>query len=81
MRKFLMKLYREGEKVVESESFRGLHYAIKDGHIVFISEKNGTFCLNMDCVNDFITEIKDILEVWKDIKTKNCFISNEKQMN
>ena len=58
-----------------------LNYAIKDGHIVFISEKHGAFCLKMDCVNEFFNEAKDVIEVWKDIKTKKGFISNEKQMN
>lgn len=78
MRKFLMKLYRAGEKVVESEHFRDLNYVIKDGHIVFISEKHGTFCLKMDSVDEFFDEIKDILSVWKDVRTKKCRMGGEK---
>lgn len=39
----VFKLSRQGEKVIESEKFRGLNYVIKDGHITLMAENHGIF--------------------------------------
>lgn len=35
----ILRLSIQGEKVIESEKFRGLNYVIKDGHITLMARK------------------------------------------
>lgn len=69
------KLCKEGEKVIESEAFAGLNYLIKDGQLVLISESNGTFSFAIKCFDDLTKEIKEILDVWRNINTQKCFVT------
>jgi hypothetical protein len=65
----------DGEKVIESDTFCGLNYLIKEGQIVLISENNVTFSFSLDCFEDLTKEIKEILDLWGDIKTKKCYMT------
>ena len=68
----ILRLSIQGEKVIESEKFRGLNYVIKDGHITLMAENHGIFSFRFDCLEDLTKEIKDVLSVWGDIRTKKC---------
>ena len=67
MQKFIKQLFKSGENVIESESFRSLYFVVKEGHLVIASARNGMFSIKMDCVNDFVNEIKEVVEVWKNV--------------
>ena len=68
------RMCNEGEKVIESETFAGLNYLIKDGQIALISESNGTFSFSFDCFEELTQEIKEIKAVWEDINTRKCIV-------
>lgn len=68
----IFNLSRQGEKVIESETFRALNYVLKDGQITLLSDRHGIFTFNVECLDELVNEIKDILSVWKDVRTKNC---------
>lgn len=68
------QLCYEGEKVIDSESFRGLKFLIKDNHIILISANNGCFSVRMDVLPDLFKELQDVVEIWGDIKTKKCLV-------
>lgn len=68
------QLCYKGEKVIDSESFRDLKYLIKDGHIVLMSGNSGQFAVKFDVIKDLFKEIKDVAEIWGDIKTKKCLL-------
>ena len=65
-------LSKQGEKVIESENFRALNYVLKDGQIILMSDRHGVFTFKIDCLDELIGEIKDILSVWQDVRTKKC---------
>ena len=71
-------LSKQGEKVIESETFRALNYVLKDGQITLMSDRHGIFTFNIECLDELVEEIKDILFVWKDVRTKKCRIGGEK---
>lgn len=68
----IFTLSRRGEKVIESETFRALNYVLKDGQITLLSDRHGMFTFNVECLDELVNEIKDILSVWKDVRTKKC---------
>lgn len=70
----IYNLCGKGEKVIDSENFRGLYYLIKDGHVVIMTEKNGELCLKLKNVAKFCKELKEIQSVWGDIKTNKCLM-------
>ena len=65
-------LSKQGEKVIESENFRALNYVLKDGQIILMSDRHGVFTFRIDCLDALMDEIKDILSVWQDVRTKKC---------
>lgn len=73
-KRFINQLCYEGEKVIESEEFRDLHYIIKEGHICLYSRKCGQFAVKFEVLSDLIAEIEEIAEVWGNIKTKKCLL-------
>ena len=75
MGKLIHQMYNNGEKVIESDTFCGLNYLVKDGQIVLMSDKNGMFSFSFEIFDDLFQEIKDIREVWGNIKTKKCYLS------
>lgn len=68
------QLCYEGEKVIDSENFRDLTYVVKDNHLILLSRSSGEFCIKIDVVKDLCKEIKEIAEVWGDVKTKKCLL-------
>lgn len=76
--RFIHKLSGDGEKIFKSEEIKGLYYLIKDGSIVFLTRENGNFCITLDSVMELCNELKDILNVWGNIKTEKCIIHNRK---
>ena len=68
------QLCYKGEKVIDSESFRDLKYLIKDGHIVLMSGNSGTFAVRIEAIKDLFKEVKEIAEIWGDIKTNKCLL-------
>ena len=71
---FINQLCYKGEKVIDSEVFRDLKYMIKDGHIILISRKSGTFAIELRSVPDLMAELKEMQSVWGGITTKNCLV-------
>ena len=71
---YIRRLCYDGEKVIDSESFRDLKYMIKDKHIVLISRNSGEFAVRMDVIPALFKELKEIAETWGDIKTKKCLL-------
>ena len=71
---YIRRLCYDGEKVIDSESFRDLKYLVKDGHIILISGKSGEFAVRMDVIPALFKELKEIAETWGDIKTKKCLL-------
>lgn len=65
--KLVSKLCGTGEKVVESEYFNGVNYLIKDNHIVILAGKDGELAIEMSAVPEFVFELSEIHNVWKDI--------------
>jgi len=49
---------------IESEYFTGVIYAIKEGHIIVNSKKNGMLCLMMENVRLLAKELLEICEVY-----------------
>ena len=68
------QLCYEGEKVIDSESFRDLTYVVKDNHLILLSRSSGEFSICFDVIDDLFKEIKDIAELWGNVKTKNCLL-------
>lgn len=65
--KLVSKLCGTGEKVIESEYFNGVNYLIKDNHIVILAGKDGELAIEMSAVPEFVFELSEIHNVWKDI--------------
>ena len=65
--KLVSKLCGAGEKVIESEYFNGVNYLIKDNHIVILAGKDGELAIEMSAVPEFVFELSEIHNVWKDI--------------
>ena len=59
-----------GEKVIESEEFIGLFYVLKEGSTVLLTEHNGEFAIKTSLLPTLCKELKEIHDVWGDIKTK-----------
>lgn len=78
MNNMVYNLSKQGEKVIESETFRALNYVLKDGQITLISENHGIFTFKLECFEDLISEIKEIIEAWKDVKTKKCYVTDKR---
>ena len=76
--RLIFALSKQGEKVIESETFRALNYVLKDGQITLMSDRHGIFTFNIECLDELVEEIKDILFVWKDVRTKKCRMGGEK---
>lgn len=72
------KLSGDGEKVFKSEEIVGLYYMIKDGEIIFLTKGSGTFCIKLNSVRDLCKELKDIYDVWGNLKTEKCIIHNRR---
>lgn len=64
------KLCNNGEKVIESEKFIGLFYVLKEGSTVLLTEHNGEFAIKTSLLPILCKELKEIHDVWGDIKTK-----------
>lgn len=75
--RLIFALSKQGEKVIESETFRALNYVLKDGQITLMSDRHGVFTFRIDCFDALMDEIKDILSVWKDVRTKKCRMGGE----
>lgn len=75
---FIEKLSGDGEKVFKSEEIVGLYYLIKDGEIIFLTKESGTFCIKLNSIMDLCKELKDIYDVWGDVKTEKCIIHNRR---
>lgn len=71
---YIEKLCYDGEKVIDSESFRDLKYLIKNEHIVLITKESGMFAVKLDVLPDLIKELEEMRSMWGDIKTKKCLI-------
>ena len=71
---FIRKLCYNGEKVIDSECFNDLKYLIKDGHIVLISNKSGSFAFKFEVLPDLIKELEEMRDTWGSIKTKKCLV-------
>lgn len=65
--KLVSKLCGTGEKVIESEYYNGVNYLIKDNHIVILAGKDGELAIEMSAVPEFVFELSEIHNVWKDI--------------
>ena len=65
--KLVSKLCGTGEKVIESEYFNGVNYLIKDNHIVILAGRHGELAIEMSAVPEFVFELSEIHNVWKDI--------------
>ena len=65
--KLVSKLCCQGEIVIESEYFNGVNYLIKDNHIVILAGKDGELAIEMSAVPEFVFELSEIHNVWKDI--------------
>ncbi len=68
----IQKLCDSGEKVIESEKFRGLYYVIKEDSVAVLTEKNGKFAIAINIVQPFCEELQEICEGWGDVKTRGC---------
>ena len=68
------QLCYRGEKVIDSETFRGLKYIIKDGHLCLMSNNNGQFTIDLRVIKDLIKEIEKICDLWGNVKTKKCIL-------
>lgn len=68
------QLCYQGEKVIDSEAFRDLQYIIGDGHITLSSGNSGNFTVRFDVLDALFDELKEIREIWGDIKTKKCLL-------
>lgn len=75
---FIEKLSGDGEKVFKSEEITGLYYLIKDGEVIFLTKESGSFCIMLNTVMDLCKELKDIYDVWCDVKTEKCIMHNRK---
>ena len=51
---------------IESESFKDLHYVIKDKHIILMSNQSGKFACSLKVLPELIQELKEIQDVWGD---------------
>lgn len=70
--KCIKKLCDQGEKVIESEFFKGVHYVAKDNHIIVIAGQNGELSVKMDVLDEFVQELLDIREVWENDTAGKC---------
>lgn len=50
--------------LIDSEEFSGLHYRIKDGHVILIGGASGVFAVNMKNAMRLIAELKEIIEMY-----------------
>ena len=64
----------KGEKVIESEEFIGLFYVLKEGSTVLLSEHNGEFAIKTSLLPTLCKELKEIHDVWGDVKTKGVSV-------
>jgi len=62
-------LERNGFYVIKAETYKTMDFAYKDGILMFTAQKNGIFCMSLDCVDNFISELQEITESLKDRKT------------
>lgn len=63
------KSYRIDDKstsdtIIDSEEFSGLHYQIKDGHVILIGGSCGTFAVSLKNAATFISELKEVVEMY-----------------
>lgn len=61
-------LERNGFYVIKAENYKTMDFAYKDGVLMFTAQKNGIFCMSLDCVDDFISELKEVADSLKDRK-------------
>ena len=71
---FINQLCYQGEKVMESERFGGVHYMVKDGHLCIMTSKDGQLAVRFDIVKELIKEIEEVYDLWADVKTKKCIV-------
>lgn len=76
--KFISSLCRKGEKVIQSEYFRNLNYMIKDKHIIVLAGINGELAVKLELLEDFISELKEIGEFYKNDIGGKCLVLNGK---
>ena len=50
--------------LIDSEEFSGLHYQIKDGHVILIGGECGTFAVDLKAANRLINELREVVEVY-----------------
>ena len=70
----ISSLCGNGEKVIESEEFIGLFYVLKEGSTVLLSEHNGEFAIKTSLIPTLCKELKEIHDVWGDVKTKGVSV-------
>jgi len=61
-------LERNGFYVIKAESYKTMDFAYKDGILMFTAQKNGIFCMSLDCVDNFIAELQEIKDSLQDRK-------------
>lgn len=71
---FINQLCYQGEKVIDSEHFGGVHYMVKDGHLCIMTSKDGQLAVRFDIVKELIKEIEEVYDSWVDVKTKKCLL-------
>ena len=54
--------------------FRDLKYVIKDGHVILLSKKSGTFAVELKVIPDLMAELEEMRSVWGSITTKKCLV-------
>lgn len=70
----ISSLCGNGEKVIESEEFCGLFYVLKEGSIFLLTEHNGEFAIKTSLLPTLCKELKEIHDVWGDVKTKGVSV-------
>lgn len=74
LRTKISRLCGQNEKVFESEEFIGLFYVLKEGSIFLLTENNGEFAIKTSLLPTLCKELKEIHDVWGDVKTKGVSV-------
>lgn len=78
-RKLVYGLSLHGDKIIESEYFLNTNYLLRDEHIIILAGSNGELAIHLDLVEQFVDELKEIVDEWKDIKTDRCLRLNDRR--
>ena len=67
-----------GEKIIESTKFKSLNYVIDNGEVL-IFDRHGSLKVDISKVNEFVEELTDVANMWKDIDTDRCPVPNSRE--